>query len=128
MIAITPGEPAGIGPDLVVQAAQCERQVPWLVIADKDMLVARAQLLKLPLSLNEDLQNPTLQPGHVTVLHTPLTNAVTPGQLDTANVPGVLAALDAAIAGCMSGDFSAMLTGPMPVSYTHLTLPTNREV
>ena len=50
MIAITPGEPAGIGPDLVVQAAQRERQVPWLVIADKQMLTARAHTLQLPLS------------------------------------------------------------------------------
>ena len=116
MIAITPGEPAGIGPDLVVQAAQCERQVPWLVIADKDMLAARALQLNLPLSLDENLQSPTVQPGHITVLHTPLARAVIAGKLDTANVPGVLAALDAAIAGCMGGDFSAILTGPMQKS------------
>ena len=116
MIAITPGEPAGIGPDLVVQAVQRERQVPWLVIADKDMLAARARLLHLPLKLDENLQTPSLLPGHLTVLHTPLTNTVVPGQLDTANVPGVMAALDAAIAGCLSGAFSALLTGPMQKS------------
>ena len=114
MIAITPGEPAGIGPDLVVQAAQRERQMPWLVIADKNMLAARAQLLQLPLTLDDNLQSPSLLPGHLTVLHTPLANTVIPGQLDTANVPGVMAALDAAIAGCMRGDYSAS------VSYTHL--------
>ena len=116
MIAITPGEPAGIGPDLVVQAVQRERQVPWLVIADKDMMAARARLLHLPLTLDDKLQAPSLLPGHLTVLHTPLTNTVIPGQLDTANVPGVIAALDAAIAGCLSGDFSALLTGPMQKS------------
>ena len=116
MIAITPGEPAGIGPDLVVQAAQRERQMPWLVIADKNMLAARAQLLQLPLTLDDNLQSPSLLPGHLTVLHTPLANSVIPGQLDTANVPGVMAALDAAIAGCMRGDYSALLTGPMQKS------------
>ncbi len=116
MIAITPGEPAGIGPDLVVQAAQRQRQVPWLVIADKDMLAARARLLQLPLNLNENLQNPSLLPGHLSVLHMPLAKTVNPGQLDTANVAGVMAALDAAIAGCMSGDFGALLTGPMQKS------------
>lgn len=116
MIAITPGEPAGIGPDLVVQAAQRERQMPWLVIADKNMLAARAQLLQLPLTLDDNLQSPSLLPGHLTVLHTPLANTVIPGQLDTANVPGVMAALDAAIAGCMRGDYSALLTGPMQKS------------
>jgi len=116
MIAITPGEPAGIGPDLVVQAAQSERQMPWLVIADKNMLAARAQLLQLPLTLDDNLQSPSLLPGHLTVLHTPLANTVIPGLLDTANVPGVMAALDAAIAGCMRGDYSALLTGPIQKS------------
>ena len=116
MIAITPGEPAGIGPDLVVQAAQRERQMPWLVIADKNMLAARAQLLQLPLTLDDNLQSPSLLPGYLTVLHTPLANTVIPGQLDAANVPGVMAALDAAIAGCMRGDYSALLTGPMQKS------------
>ena len=116
MIAITPGEPAGIGPDLVVQAAQRERQMPWLVIADKNMLAARAHLLQLPLTLDDNLQSPSLLPGYLTVLHTPLANTVIPGQLDAANVPGVMAALDAAIAGCMRGDYSALLTGPMQKS------------
>lgn len=116
MIAITPGEPAGIGPELVVQAAQRERQMPWLVIADKNMLAARAQLLQLPLTLDDNLQSPSLLPGHLTVLHTPLANTVIPGLLDTANVPGVMAALDAAIAGCMRGDYSALLTGPIQKS------------
>lgn len=116
MIAITPGEPAGIGPDLVVQAAQRERQMPWLVIADKNMLAARAQLLQLPLTLDDNLQSPSLLPGHLTVLHTPLANTVIPGLLDTANVPAVMAALDAAIAGCMRGDYSALLTGPIQKS------------
>ena len=116
MIAITPGEPAGIGPDLVVQAAQRERQMPWLVIADKNMLAARAQLLQLPLTLDDNLQSPSLLPGHLTVLHTPLANNVIPGRLDTANVAGVMVALDTAIAGCMRGDYSALLTGPMQKS------------
>ena len=116
MIVITPGEPAGIGPDLVVQAAQRGRQMPWLVIADKGMLAARAQLLQLPLTLDDNLQSPSLLPGHLTILHSPLANTVIPGQLDTANVPGVMAALDTAIAGCMHGDYAALLTGPMQKS------------
>ena len=116
MIVITPGEPGGIGPDLVVQAAQSQRQVPWLVVADRHMLAARAKLLQLPLCIDENLHNPALQAGHITVLHMPLSNSVVPGQLDTANVAGVLAALDRAIAGCMDGEFSALVTGPMQKS------------
>jgi len=79
-------------------------------------LAARAQLLQLPLTLDENLQSPSLLPGYLTVLNTPLANTVIPGQLDAANVPGVMAALDAAIAGCMRGDYSALLTGPMQKS------------
>jgi len=73
-------------------------------------------LLQLPLTLDDNLQSPSLLPGHLTVLHTPLANTVIPGLLDTANVPGVMAALDAAIAGCMRGDYSALLTGPIQKS------------
>jgi 4-hydroxythreonine-4-phosphate dehydrogenase len=116
MIVITPGEPAGIGPDLVIQAAQSPRQEPWMVLADKNMLTARAKQLGLALELHEDMQRPTSLPGHMTVLHEPLAAPVVPGRLDPTNVAGVLAALDRAISGCLAGEFSALVTGPMQKS------------
>jgi len=58
VIAITPGEPAGIGPDLVIQAAQKPRSAEWVVVADKKLLASRAELLSLPLHLDEHLDNP----------------------------------------------------------------------
>lgn len=116
MLVVTPGEPAGIGPDLVVLAAQQDRRVPLVAVADADMLAARASTLGLPLTLHSDLDQPALATGALTVLHTPLAANAIPGRLDTANVPGVMAALDLAIAGCMSGQFEGLVTGPMQKS------------
>lgn len=116
MIVITPGEPAGIGPDLVVLLAQKLRAEPWAVIADADMLRARAGALHVPLTLNEDVAAPSGKPGELTVIHTPLQNVAVPGKLDTANVAGVLNALNRAIDGCLQGQFSGMVTGPMQKS------------
>ena len=72
MIAITPGEPAGIGPDLVIQAVQRERPACKIVVADANMLQQRAAMLGLPLNINERLDAPSKQAGHLTVLHIPL--------------------------------------------------------
>lgn len=116
MLAITPGEPAGIGPDLVIRLAQQERQLGWVVLADAQMLADRARLLKLPLTIDNNEAQPSCARAHLTVHHVPLANPVKPGQLDCANVPGVLAALDAAIQGCLNDTFTALVTGPMQKS------------
>ena len=85
MIAITPGEPAGIGPDLVIQAAQRDRPVPEVVVADANMLQQRASALGLPLEIDECLDSPRQQKGQLTVLHIPLAENVVPGSLSVAN-------------------------------------------
>jgi len=116
MLAITPGEPAGIGPDLVIRLAQHERRQGWVVLADARMLAERARLLNIPLTINDNHAQPSCAPAHLTVCHIPLANPITPGQLDCGNVPGVLAALDAAIQGCLEGTFKGLVTGPMQKS------------
>ena len=116
MIAITPGEPAGIGPDLVIQAVQQDRPACKIVVADANMLQQRAAVLGLPLDINERLDAPSKQAGHLTVLHIPLAEKVIPGSLNVANASGTLQALDRAIQGCMSGEFVALVTGPMQKS------------
>ncbi len=115
-LAITPGEPAGIGPDLIIRLACEARQDGWLVLADADMLAQRAECLGIPLTFDNNADAPAQAGGHLTVLHHPLHGRAVPGQLDTRNVPGVLAALDAAIAGCLDGTFQALVTGPMQKS------------
>ena len=80
------------------------------------MLQARAKQLNVPLQINERVNHPVTASGEMTVLHIPLAREVVPGQLDVANVAGVMAAFDRAIDGCMSGEFGAMVTGPMQKS------------
>ena len=118
MLAVTPGEPAGIGPDLVIQYAQSQKEdaTPWVVVADADMLRQRAQLLGLPLQIQDDLERSTAAPGDLKVVHIPLPSRAQPGQLNPDHAPAVLAALDHAIAGAMSGTFQALVTGPMQKS------------
>ncbi len=113
MLAITPGEPAGIGPDLVITLAQQTHPDAWVVLADPDMLMARAKALGLPLDV---CTAATGKPGSLMVRPVPLPAPVTPGQLEPANVPGVLAALAAGIDGCLSGEFAALVTGPIQKS------------
>jgi len=116
-IAITPGEPAGIGPDLLIRLVQQQTQsVELVAIADPQLLIERAKQLGLPLSIEDfDATNKaSINPaGHLRVLPVPLSTPVTCGQLDVANAPYVLQCLDKAIAGCQSGTFAALVTGPL---------------
>ncbi len=116
MLAVTPGEPAGIGPDLVVQLAQHERDTPWVAVGSAAMLQQRAAALGLPLTLLDDLRAPALGASGLTVLDVPLPNRVTPGVLDVANAKATLAALGMAVDGVLDGRFSALVTGPMQKS------------
>jgi 4-hydroxythreonine-4-phosphate dehydrogenase len=115
-LAITPGEPAGIGPDLILLLAQTERSLPWVVICDQDMLRSRAERLGLSIVCESDLEHPALNAGHVTVQHIGLNQPARPGQLNTANAASVLACLDAAVDGCLQSRFAALVTGPMQKS------------
>lgn len=116
MLAVTPGEPAGVGPDLVVRYAQTAREYPLVVFADREMLTARAVSLGVPLKIEQDLTQPTLSPGALTVAHQPLARPAVAGQLDPQNVPAVMQSLNQAIDGCLNGTYSALVTGPMQKS------------
>jgi len=116
MLVITPGEPAGIGPDLIVLLAAAGPHLPLVVAADVDMLSDRAKMLGVDLHCDDHLDQPALDAGRLTVLHTPLARKVAPGLLDVANVDGVILALDRAVAGCLTGAFSGLVTGPMQKS------------
>lgn len=119
MIAVTPGEPAGIGPDLVVRLAQEPSDTPMVAIADPDLLAERARRLGLPLHIERfvpgDPARPaqTAQPGHLAVLPVALRQPVVPCRLDTANAPYVLDTLRIACDACLAGTFDALVTGPV---------------
>ncbi len=116
-IAITPGEPAGIGPDLCIQIAQQPPADAELVlVADPDLIAARAKILKLPLTLNAfnpDLPPRASEPGELTIQAVRLGNEVTPGKLDVANGEYVLQTLRTAVDLVRRGDLDALVTGPV---------------
>jgi len=113
-LAFTAGEPAGIGPELLVQLAQQPSPVPRVAVTDPELLQQRADLLGLPLRLTPADEARSPQPaGELAVLPVPLTVPSRPGQLDARNAAHVLATLDAAIDGCVEGRFAAMVTAPV---------------
>ncbi|MEM1113715.1 MAG: 4-hydroxythreonine-4-phosphate dehydrogenase PdxA [Pseudomonadota bacterium] len=117
-IALTPGEPAGIGPDVLLAAAQRDWPAALVAIADPQLLAKRAEQLGLAIELTEYRGGETTlhRPGCLPVLPTGLAADVVPGELNSANARYVLEALDRAVDGCLSGEFSAMVTGPVQKS------------
>ena len=114
-IAITPGEPAGIGPDLVVSVAQQAWSQQLVVVASKALLIERAQLLNLPLNLvdyDEDNRQPT-PAGTITVLDVELGDTCVAGELNTNNGHYVVKTLRIASEKNMNGEFDAIVTGPV---------------
>ncbi len=114
-IAVTAGEPAGIGPDLCVLLAQREIAARLVLIADRGLLLQRAALLGVPLKLLDFTRDPAqrLRPGEMFVLHRPLAVPATPGRLDPANSAYVLQTLSGAVQGCLDRTFDAMVTAPV---------------
>ncbi len=115
-IALTAGEPAGIGPDLCIQLAQRPQRHEWVTIADPELLRQRAAQLGLPLHLRllEEQQPPRgSAAGELCVAPVSLGAPVQAGQLDPANAGYVLETLRNAIAGCQSGRYEAMVTAPV---------------
>lgn len=124
-VVITPGEPAGIGPDLVVQLAQRDWPVELVICADGALLTDRAKRLGLPLSLlpYDPAQPPVPQrAGTLTLLNVPLNVPAEPGVLNVQNGAYVVETLARACDGCLSGGsvagFSLALEkyGTMPLN------------
>ena len=118
-LVITPGEPAGIGPDITLARAMQAFDGALVAAADTGMMAARAALLGLEIELiplQAGQAVPAHRPGVLPVWHTPLARDVIPGRIDPGNAAGVLAALDRAVAACRSGAAQAMVTGPVQKS------------
>lgn len=120
-LAITAGEPAGIGPDLCVQLAAAPPDIPFVVIADKNLLQQRAAQLGIALQMHEVASgelgtgsgDALVVPRPLPVIHVPLAAPCKAGVLDAANSGYVLAVLRRALQGCQAGEFSGMVTAPV---------------
>ena len=114
-LALTPGEPAGIGPDLCAQLAQAPPAGAELVaFGDPELLRDRAKMLGLPLSLAPP-GDPIRQcePGELRVVPIPLAKPAVAGKLDPANAGYVLECLREATAAVLTGSADALVTGPV---------------
>ena len=110
-LVLTAGEPAGIGPDLCLRLAQQPPAgIPIVLLANRDLLERRAVQLGLPYAL------PDYAPGSaapISLLSLPLAEPAQAGRLDAANAAYVLACLRRAVEGCLHGEFSGLVTGPV---------------
>ena len=115
-IVITPGEPAGIGPDLILTLAEQAWPVELVIMADPALLQQRATMLGKEIAIRfYDASQPAQaqQAGVLTVCSVPLLVPVSAGKLDKRNGKYVLATLQRAAEGCLSGEFAALVTGPV---------------
>ncbi len=114
-LAVTPGEPAGIGPDICLAAAYHPHLAEVVLIADKGMLQQRALQLALDVELYDfDEHNPQLNgKGRIAVYHEPLVEPCVAQTLNSANAAYVLNTLNAAHSLCSKNITQALITGPV---------------
>jgi 4-hydroxythreonine-4-phosphate dehydrogenase len=114
-LAVTPGEPAGVGPELIAHLAASPLAADFVVIADRELLLDAAGATGLLLALEDDDGKPRRRraPGSMRIRHVPLAATVRPGHPDPANAGYVLSTLRLAADGCMDGSFAGVVTGPV---------------
>ena len=117
-LAVTAGEPAGIGPELVARLAASDLPADLVAITDRDLLRRAAAICGIDLTISDDdgSRLTTRAAGHVRVRHVPLATREVPGQPNPANARHVLDMLAVAANGCLSGEFDAVVTGPVQKS------------
>ncbi|MEM7611634.1 MAG: 4-hydroxythreonine-4-phosphate dehydrogenase PdxA [Pseudomonadota bacterium] len=117
-IAITCGEPAGIGPELCAMVATKALPAAVVAIGDRQLLARRAENLGLTLTLTDAAQGTpdTHCPGILPVINLPFPQPDCVAEPQTANAATLLQGLDVAVDGCRSGRFDAMVTAPLQKS------------
>jgi 4-hydroxythreonine-4-phosphate dehydrogenase len=115
-LALTAGEPAGIGPDLCIQLAQHVQSCQLIIIASPELLEERAKQLNLPVKLidyNPQMPKAVAEPGTLIVCPESLDSTVQPGILNSKNSKYVVNCLQRALIGCLSKEFDGVVTGPV---------------
>ena len=110
-LAVSVGEPAGIGPDVVIKAAGELSRFNTVLLADPRVLSERAEML------DRDFPAGSYQPGDrapgLSIAPMPFAHPCRAGRADARNAPALLAALERGVKGCLSGEFDALVTGPV---------------
>ena len=112
VIALTSGEPAGVGPDLCVLLAREALPARVVVLGDEQLIAERAARLGIKGALPR-YESGAAARATIEVLHLALAAPATPGTLDPANSRYVLALLERAAQGCLAGEFDALVTAPV---------------
>ena len=112
-IAVTSGEPAGVGPELCLRLAAYDGPGQPVILGDRGLLAARAEEIGLQVAFRDFCPENPVDRNSLDILHVPLAVPAVPGILNPANGTYVLALLDRALAGCRSGEFAAMATAPV---------------
>ena len=117
-LAITAGEPAGIGPELIVRLAATPLAANFVAVTDRSLLERAAQRCGQAVTLIDDDGGDVLsrREGELRVRHVPLGVVETPGQPDPANARHVLGTLAEAADGCRDGRYAAVVTAPLQKS------------
>jgi 4-hydroxythreonine-4-phosphate dehydrogenase len=112
-LLISSGEPAGIGPDICLALAKSD--LPAVVLADKEVLKARAELLELDIDFYDYHPHRSIkrQKNSLTIWSIPCAEQVVPGKLNVANALYVVNMLERAVSACLQGEFSALVTAPV---------------
>ena len=105
------GEPAGIGPDIVIRAAAALGSFNVVLLADPDVLRERAATLGLKFAAGP--YDPENRAAGLSIAAIPLDQPCPPARPDPRNAPAVLAAIERGARGCLSGEFAALVTGPV---------------
>ena len=112
-LAITSGEPAGIGIDICLDLAQMNLPCPVVVLGDAELLRERAQQLGKSVHIRPYRPHTPTEANTLDVLHIPLRDTCTAGKLNPRNAPYVLELLDRAYDGIQNGEFAGMVTAPV---------------
>jgi len=115
-IIVTAGEPAGIGPDIIIGALQQEYFAHIAIVGDTEVLKSRAAQLGLELSIETiaaEVDPPLHRPGCASVINLPCPRPVVPGQLDCGNSAQLVRWIDIATDACLSKHYQAMVTAPV---------------
>lgn len=113
MLALTPGEPAGIGPECTIRLAHEHPELRLLAIADPALLKSAAELLGIETVIIPWQPGDPVTAGQISCFKQPLTKATQPGQLDSANAGYVVNSIKSAVRLVRTGYAGALVTGPV---------------